>query len=58
MWRLHVVVKFALLGAVLSTSITMALGQLGRFITRHICDPPRLRRCQSALARSRPPLAL
>jgi len=56
-WRLHAVVKFALLGAVLSPSIRMAFGQLGISIPRHICDPPRRRRCQSALARSQPPLA-
>lgn len=34
----------------------IALGQLGSFTPRHICDPPRRRRCQSALARSQVPL--
>lgn len=58
LWRLHAALRFALLGAVLSSFTVAGLEQADGSIIRHICDPPRRRACQAALARSRAPLVL
>jgi hypothetical protein len=57
LWRLHAALRFALLGAVLSSFAVAGLQQAGSSIIRHICDPPWRRTCQAVLARSRAPLA-
>jgi hypothetical protein len=49
-WRLHVALRHALLGAVLQPIMPDALAQRAGIIVRHICDPPRRRPLQSALA--------
>jgi hypothetical protein len=56
LWRLHVALRGALLGAILSPVPLQALRQAGRVLIRHICDPPRKRPCHSALARTEPQL--
>ena len=57
LWRLHAALRFALLGAVLSSLAAAGLQQAGSSIIRHICDSPRRRTCQAVPARSRAPLA-
>jgi hypothetical protein len=56
-WRLQAILRLALLGAILSPSMTGKFEQGIGSITRRICDSPPRRPYQSALARSRIPLA-
>lgn len=54
-WRLHGAVRAALLGAVLRTVAPADLRRATALLVRHVCDPPRRRPSQAAIARTAAP---
>ena len=55
LWRLHLLVRSTLLGAVLRTTATNSLAHAAALLLRHICGPPRRRPSQAAATRAATP---
>lgn len=51
LWRPHVLLRDALIGAVLCTGTVVGVVHAAALLVRHICDPPRRRASQAAMAR-------
>ena len=55
LWRLHMLARDALLGAVLRGTAPSSLAHAAAVLARHICSPPRQRPSPAAAARTADP---